>query len=115
MKLICVDYPFGELPTCRYYPTLTQAKKDALDRYVVQEEIEDEQGDNEASVSCSRAKADVYESEIPLRKSVLCQLLNGDDRTFLCESKKINEFRYRRGKIVVSKPVVSIEFKESQG
>jgi hypothetical protein len=104
MKLICVDYPFGE-SSRRYYPTLTEAKKDALDRYLVQEEIEDEEGATEASISYSRAKANVYEVEIPLRKSVLSSLFNNEPYSLYNEQTLIHQFRYRRGKIVVSNKV----------
>ena len=110
MNLICVDYPFGE-SSRRYYPTLTEAKKDALDRYIVQEELEDEAGDNEANISYSpRSKANVYEVEVPLRKSMISSLLNNDVvKTFTGEFL-IHEFRYRRGKIVVSNAKAAVEY-----
>jgi hypothetical protein len=112
MKLICVDYPFQtDMGSKIYYPTMTEAKKDAFDLYVTQEEVEDmnANGDADPIKVSSRLPAKVYDVEVPVRKSLISALLNDDlVKTFTGEYL-VSEFRYRRGKIVVSNAKVTTE------
>ncbi len=102
MKVYEVEFPFeidtdGRSRWC--CPSVNQAKRVALDEFVTQEELEDE----ESSTShLSKQPAKVYEVEVQLKRSVITSILNGETPSPKLTKTLVHEFRYRRGKIVVT-------------
>lgn len=97
MKVYAVAYPFDK--TWTSYASFSVAKKDALDRFITQEEYEDEEED---APCFSKSPAKVYEVEVQLKRSVIAAIMNGKTPKPPTTETLVHEFRYRRGKIVVT-------------
>lgn len=109
MKVYAVDYPFCvesniKGGTREYYPGLNKAKASAFDQFVTQEELEDANDEPNDFVPphSSRNSAKVYEVQVTLKRSVISALFNGETPKPTTVETLVHEFRYRRGKIVVT-------------
>lgn len=109
MKVYAVAYPFvidEKNRTFSYYVSASKAKSDALDCYVTQEEYEDENNDVD---HLSKQSAKLYEVEVQLKRSVISAIMNGDTPVPDTTKTLVSEFRYRRGKIVVTNAKTATE------
>lgn len=119
MKIIVVEYPFplddeardgGVTPpdaSCVWhYPTMRQALADARDRFQARDEYEDAQDLIASAVDpLSRKAAAAYEIDVTVLRSWVCDLLNTGRSEAVDGGSHVTDLRYRKGKIVASKPV----------
>lgn len=116
MKIVVVEYPFDiEQGTDRegpcdvsqwHYPTMRDALKDARDRFQARDEYEDAQDLIGSDVDpLSRRAAKVYELDVTVMRSWVCDLLNTGAAAPFDGGVHVNDLKYRKGRIVASKPV----------
>jgi hypothetical protein len=115
MKVYKVVYPFlTATPNSlvkKFYKNIAEAKKEALDEYIAEEESEDDftDEDNLPPIHYSKQSAKVYEVEVQLKRSVIAAIMNGETPTPATTETLVHEFRYRRGKIVVTNAKAATE------